>query len=641
MSQSEQSATGRQGPVTVERLAYALVALLAAWLLWGGIGGQPLSDGEAAQALAAYRFLHAGMAAPEGTVPALFTANVLGFTLWGAGDAAARWLPALAGLALVLLPYGLRHRLGRGGALAASLLLAISPSVVYHSRQLEGSIVVAACALALVVGLVRFVDTHRPAGLNLAAAGLGLGLCAGAGIYTLLLILLFFGGVPWLVQRLRGRAEGWPALGEAWQVLRREKGWARRPGAVLLAVLGLTATALVLSPANAGFAADLIGGWVQGLRPEAGGHPFYYPLLLLARYEPLVLVLGLLGSGVALRRRGGGRVSVAAVTTSALPTGADVVRGLLRAGVDLDRPAQGSFAAPAVLFPLGGFLIFWALAAALLAVAAGHRPAGNILLVVIPLALLAGLGIERVGHWARDRTRWIEAAAVAAALLGLAVFLYLQITAYSLSGAGTVEVAGTSMPASTGYLLLALLALALLIGLGAAVWATRGRSVLVAGGWLALLIGLGMWSFKAAWGAGHLHAGDPRELMIGQATAPEVRTLVGSLEQLSLNKSGDPHTLPVAVAPGLGPALEWALREFEQQTVLEIGSSPPEAAVVVTQMQEDLAIGEAYQGERFPLRISWQPSELGAQGLVRWVLYGAGSEPAPDRQVTLWVRVEG
>ena len=602
MSATSDEHVRRAGPFTLEAAAYVLSALLAIGLRWTQLGLQPLSQGEAAQALAAYRFLHATAAVPEGTVPALFTANIAGFTLAGASDAAARWLPALAGLALVLLPYGLRGRLGRGGALAASLLLAISPTAVYQSRLLDGAVVVAACGLAIIVGLVGFVETHRPGGLYLSAAALGLGLCVGSGTYTLLLAFLVIGLVPVLSGRLRAHERRWAAVREAWQVLRSEPGWIRQAGIVLLAVLGLTATAFALRLQNAGLVADLLGEWAQGLAPAAGGQPFTYPLLLLLRYEPLVLVLGLVGAGAVLVRRLSG--------------------------------APG--------FPLEALLVSWALVAILLTVVGDHRTAGSVLLAVVPLALLAGLGLERAWQRARRRVRWADAAVVAGAIVGLVVFLYLQLSAYSLTGAETVAVAGRAIPASTGYLLLALLALVLLIGVGAAVSTLRGPEVLAAGGWLALLLVLGWWGVKAAWGVSHLHPGDPRELMVGQTTAPDLRKLVGQLEMLSQNRAGDAHTLPVAVDGSLGPAMDWALREFDKQVVLEALSGPPDLALTETLGEDDpgpRVAGASYQGEVFPFQVSWQPANLSGQALVRWLLYGGGTDPVRDRQVTLWVRI--
>ncbi|NIV31904.1 MAG: hypothetical protein GWN58_21185, partial [Anaerolineae bacterium] len=218
-------------------------------------------------------------------VPGLFTGNVIAFTLTGSGDAIARWLPALAGVILVLLPYGLRHRLGRGGALAASFLLAVSPSAVFFSRHLDGAILVVACGLAMVVGLINFVDKRWRGSLYLSAAALGLGLTVGSGIYTILLIVLAFGLLLYLQARLREYSPGWSALLAAWDALKAEKGLLVRTGGVLAATFGLVAMALVLHPSGVGHAADLVGNWARSFLPESGGQPPIYPLLLLVRYE--------------------------------------------------------------------------------------------------------------------------------------------------------------------------------------------------------------------------------------------------------------------------------------------------------------------------------------------------------------------
>ena len=35
----------------------------------------------------------------------------------------------------------------------------------------------------------------------------------------------------------------------------------------------------------------------------------------------------------------------------------------------------------------------------------------------------------------------------------------------------------------------------------------------------------------------------------------------------------------------------------------------------------------SYQGEVLPYQVSWKPAGLSGQALVRWLLYGAGTEP--------------
>src|SRR5712692_6393694 len=60
--------------------------------------------------------------------PFLFEFNALVYFLLGATDATARVAPALFGTILVGLPYFLRDRLGRTGAIVTSALLTFSPT---------------------------------------------------------------------------------------------------------------------------------------------------------------------------------------------------------------------------------------------------------------------------------------------------------------------------------------------------------------------------------------------------------------------------------------------------------------------------------------------------------------------------------
>jgi uncharacterized protein (TIGR03663 family) len=590
----------------VETAAYIVIALLAAGLRFFQLGLRPLNGDEAMQALAAYRFVQEGIpAAPAGTVPALFTGNVVGFTLFGASDITARWLPVLAGVLLVLLPYGLRHRLGRGGALAASLLLALSPSAVYLSRSLDGAVLVAACGLAIAVGMINYVDTRHPGFLYLAAGALGLGLCAGPGIYTLLLIFVLSGLVLFLGERLLGRDTGGSSLQGAWGAIRGERGLLAKAGAVLVATFGLVAMTLVLYPGGVGHAADLIGAWATRFLPEADGNPVIYPLLLLLRYEALILVLGLVEAG----------------------------RWVLGRRAEASETPQ-----PASAFPHTAFLVFWAAMAIVLILIPGHRPAGNVLLAVVPLALLAGQGVARVWGWVTRRSLWPAAGLVAIVALGVGIFIYLQVASYSQAGSTqTASVAGVTLLARASYLIVALIGLLLIGVLGAVAWFWRGPDLVLAGGWLAALLALALFGFKATWGLNVAHAADPRELMIVRTTAPDVRLLVDRLEALSLDKSGDAHTLPFTVDRATGPVVAWYLREFKKQTVVEDLSTPPDTLAAVTLAVEDLPIGETFRGQGFPLQIHWLPWGLWGQDAIRWLWFNAASQPVVDQEVILWV----
>lgn len=592
--------------VTVERVAYVALGLLALGLRFLQLGLRPLNEAEAIQALAAFRFTTGAIpSAPAGTIPALFTANVLGFTLMGAGDAIARWLPALAGVILVLLPWGLRGRLGRGGALAAAFLLAISPSAIYGARNLDGAIVVAACGLAVIVGLINYVDTHRPGYLYLAAAALGLGLVAGPGIYTLLTILFLFGLLLFVGEQLLDRPGGWSSLAEAVQAMRSERGAWARVAAVLAGTFGLVATTLVLHPAGVGHAADLFGEWARSFLPEADGQPFIYPLLLLLRYEPFVLVMGLVEAGWWAMR---GRTD----------------------------PREGI--QPGSAFPHTALLVFWVMAAGVLILVAGHRPPGNILLVVVPMALLAGQGMGRAWRWISQRDLWAEVAVFVLIALGIGIFFYLQVAAFGQSASTEIaSIAGVKLYAGTTYLVLTVVALLLFAVLGIATGILRGPQLVLAGGWLATVVFLGLFGFKATWSVNFAHSTDARELMIQQTTVPEVRLFVDRLEALSLEKSGDAHTLQFTVDTATGPVVAWYLREFGQQSTVDGLSAPPDTVAAVTLAARDLPIGETFRGQGFALRTHWLPWGLWGRDLVRWLLFTEGSLPVVDQEVVLWV----
>ncbi len=72
--------------------------------------------------------------------PFLYHANALFYFLFGDNDVSARLAPTLLGVVLVALPYAFRRWLGRTGALVASFLFLISPSLLYYSRYARNDI---------------------------------------------------------------------------------------------------------------------------------------------------------------------------------------------------------------------------------------------------------------------------------------------------------------------------------------------------------------------------------------------------------------------------------------------------------------------------------------------------------------------
>jgi hypothetical protein len=148
---------------------------------------------------------------------------------------------------------------------------------------------------------------------------------------------------------------------------------------------------------------------------------------------------------------------------------------------------------------------------------------------------------------------------------------------------------------------------------------------------------LGLVGFKAMWTLNFWHGGDPRELMIGKATAPDVRAFVDHLEELSLAKAGDGHTLPLTVDAATGPVVAWYLRDFVAQFVVEGVSEPPYTVAAVTLALQDPPMGETFRGTSYPLQHHWLPWGLRGQKFLSWLLFTADGPPVIDKEVVLWV----
>jgi hypothetical protein len=254
----------------------------------------------------------------------------------------------------------------------------------------------------------------------------------------------------------------------------------------------------------------------------------------------------------------------------------------------------------------------------------------------VPLALLGGQGLESVWRRIEGRVRGQDVRLATLVALGLAVFFYLQLAAFArASSSATVEVLGMTVYTTSTYLFLALVALVLAIGLGAAAWIWRGPQVVAAVAWLAAVTILSLFTVKATWRANF--DPDPRDLLVGQSTAPGVGLLVGQLEELSQNRSGDVHTLEVTVDAATGPVVRWYLRDFKRLDIVDGLSQPPDTGAAVTLASSDLPLGEEFRGQGYPLRWHWLPWGLWGQDLIRWLLFGEGSLPTIDQEVVLWV----
>lgn len=125
---------------SLEQIFYVLLFGLALVLRFSNLGAAPLTEAEAAPALAAYHLSQGAPAEPAAsTAYEILTAG--SFALLGSNAFLARFWPALLGSLLAILPFFIRKPLGRDAALLLALALAVDPGLVALSRQASGSMI--------------------------------------------------------------------------------------------------------------------------------------------------------------------------------------------------------------------------------------------------------------------------------------------------------------------------------------------------------------------------------------------------------------------------------------------------------------------------------------------------------------------
>ncbi len=102
--------------------------------------------------------------------PLLFEVTAFIYFLFGANDFTSRIYPALTGIALVMAPLLFRKWLGRHGALAASLLMLLSPSISYYSRYIRHDASLMLTAVLLLWMILKYLDDGRSRWLYWMAA---------------------------------------------------------------------------------------------------------------------------------------------------------------------------------------------------------------------------------------------------------------------------------------------------------------------------------------------------------------------------------------------------------------------------------------------------------------------------------------
>ena len=140
--------------------AYAVVVVAAAVMRLWELGARAIHHDESLHAYYAWELFSGNglIHNPMMHGPFQMEATAGLFFLFGDSDYTARLLYAVAGTALVLMPLLFRSRLGDMGALITSVMLTLSPAMLYYSRFARNDILMAVWALGIVIAMWKYLD---------------------------------------------------------------------------------------------------------------------------------------------------------------------------------------------------------------------------------------------------------------------------------------------------------------------------------------------------------------------------------------------------------------------------------------------------------------------------------------------------
>jgi hypothetical protein len=539
-----------------EQTLYALAILIAFILRFVNLGSLPLSDFEANWALQSLHIVE-GLKPAIGANPACVHLTAILFFIFGSTNFLARFVPALAGSLLVVVPILLRERIGRIPSLLLAFFLACDPGLLSLSRLAGSSIL----AIATVMFTGAFWLTGRRAAAGVSAA---LALLSGPGAWLGLVGLL----LTWAVglgfkskvetkddeDQDTGPAEG-PAKTDRWKTLSGPIGW----GAGILLFVG---TLFLVSPKGLAGMFSALTGFVSGWWTPSG-IPLTRILSALFGYEIMPLLFGV----VAVVR--------GAVKRDGLP---------LRLGV-------------------------WALAAFLLALAYPARQVGDLAWMALPLWTLSALELSRHCDF-EDVGRW-EFAGVTVLLVAILTFAWFDFTG----------VAGAPLNDGTGRLrLLILFGVLLLVALILLLVSTGWSADLARlGGVWAAVIMLSIFTLGAAIGAGGLRLPRTVEVWSPAPEILDADLLIQTADNISDWNKGAVDSLSVAISGVDSPALLWLFRDWTVVDSTSISADQP-PAMIVTPAGVQPNLSASYRGEGFRWRQTPAWSSAGVAGWSRWLV---------------------
>lgn len=536
-----------------------------------------LSPSEARRAYDAFalyqgRSLEPGANLPE-TAPLLLILQAFGFFLFGTTDAIARLMPALVGVALVPLAWSLRPFVGRYAALGMSILVALSPTLVYASRTGEPEIIVAGSALAVLAALLRIGRPgHNPASVRrwCVLTGIALGCLFASGPAAITVLLGLFIGTTVEAATDKSRTG---AIRQTASAIRSI------PGTLASIVSGLVATLLVLFTRMFSDISAIAGlgytfaDWGRLVTTDPGTAPTQFYLLAALLYEPLAILFAVTA------------VYLASTSTATAAGGAS--------GAAAHWPLFGGWFAPV-------FLLF--------SFSSGRTPE-QAAHVALPLVLLGGMGMGRV----LERIDWREALRGTGGLLALTYLgLLIALAAVGIL-ASRIDSADSRGQAISQTLFVAVLVLLPLLAAAYSLIRTEVRnSAGVQAGVLAILVVgvvLGAYGLRSTILLNYYNGDDGTELLAQRTATGAVRPLVDRLYRLSrdatltresVRDTTGGRSLNIALDEQLEWPFRWYFREFPNLDTYASGTAASANAEVVIAPTEEGMAEAGYTPRNYP-----------------------------------------
>ena len=548
--------------LSVETLIWAGLVLAAGALRLVHLGAPPLTVDEGLRAFDATRV--AGGDVPQtwrGDLSEAATSYL--FRIFGETDLLARLAPALAGVAMIGLLWLARPYAGRVGTLLAAGLLAFSPLLVIYSRSATEFSLGTLVAGLIMISLFGYLQNPRSGLAFPLIVGLALApltdavamLAALAALVFLALEALFFSNSE---------------VRHAWQAFRRSP---------LQWVTALLIVAAALQFGITRFGTSLQGPDLPGLRlfwemfdmRRDSRPPEYHFALLLAYDWPLLL---------------GGTAGFAFVAMKFLR-----------------RKETTAFER---------LLLLWTLAAALALALTTRREAGQLLMLLLPLALLAGGLVQEIGERAdwTAAVRWWPAGAAIAAAAGAAAVL---MTEWSSGSADTAERLTLIASVVIGMALVAFVSVRARAGAipVVAVVVTLAATVFVAHSSLAVAFSNGT------------------EFAVDLRLTPRADQLRETVDKLARERGGT-----IVVDADLSDELGWTLRD----SPVVFGGPTNHASAVISRPDANPA-GFVAKEEIWRVAEGWYPDDvLAPRRMWRWLLYREPYSDVNALDVRIFVR---